>query len=187
MKRQPHLLLIASTLGLSWLAMQAVHEAGHVAAAIATGGRVADVKLHPLALSHTMLSENPRPLWVAWMGPVVGVFVPVLAWAITERLTLRGAFVVRFFAGFCLVGNGAYLAGGSFYGAGDASDLVRHGAPTPVLWLFGLATIPAGFWLWNGLGPQFRAGEKSSDVDQATTCVVTLLLLAIVVLELSFG
>jgi len=187
MKRQHQLLLIASTLGLSWLAMQAVHEAGHVGAAVASGGRIANVKLHPLALSHTLLLENPRPLYVAWAGPIVGVIAPLLAWLIAEGLKFRGHYVLRFFAGFCLVANGAYLAGGSFYVAGDAGDLLRYGTPMAILWLFGLATIPAGLWLWNGLGPQFGLGENSSDVDRATTYVVTLLLLAIVVLELAFG
>ena len=58
--------------------MQAVHEAGHVFGAWATGGRVARVVLHPLTISRTDLEHNPYPLAVVWAGPVFGVVVPVV-------------------------------------------------------------------------------------------------------------
>ena len=186
MKRQHQTLLIASTLALSWLAMQVVHELGHVFAAWATGGRVAEVKLHPLAISYTLLAENPHPLWVAWMGPIVGVSLPVLAWTIAHRATLRGGYVFQFFAGFCLVANGAYLAGGSLFETGDAADIMRYGTPRAILLLFGLVTIPVGFWIWNGLGRHFGLGDKTGHVDRAVCYVVTLILSAVVVLELAF-
>ena len=41
MKRTDQLLLIGTFLPLCWLLMQAVHELGHVAATVATGGTVA--------------------------------------------------------------------------------------------------------------------------------------------------
>ena len=51
MSRFHQALLIVSTLALSWLGMQAVHEAGHVLHAWWSGGRVERLVLHPLTLS----------------------------------------------------------------------------------------------------------------------------------------
>src|SRR6266852_2985807 len=103
--------LIVSTVLGSWLGMQAVHEFGHVLGARLTGGRVAQVVLHPLTISRTDLSHNPRPLLVVWAGPAFGVLLPLALWGVAAGLRLPGAFVLRFFAGFCLLANGAYIAG----------------------------------------------------------------------------
>jgi hypothetical protein len=55
--------------------------------------------------------------------------------------------------------NGLYIGLGSLEGVGDAGDLLQHGSPVWTLWLFGLATAPAGLALWNGLGPKFGLGR----------------------------
>src|SRR5947209_3664633 len=99
--------------------MQAVHESGHVLGAWFTGGRVSRVVLHPLAISRTDLSDNPHPLLVVWGGPVVGVSAPLLLWAGSAAVRLAGAFMLRFFAGFCLLANGLYIGVGSFDRVGD--------------------------------------------------------------------
>jgi hypothetical protein len=187
MKRQHQLLLIGATLGLSWLAMQAVHELGHVGGAALSGGRIAEVVLHPATISYTRLAVNPHPLLVAWMGPLVGVAVPLAAWSLVRWGRIRGWYLAEFFAGFCLVANGAYLAGGALAGVGDAGDLVRHGTPIMLLWLFGLITISIGLWLWNGLGPYFGLGASRGSVDTAAAYVVSALFLATIVLELALA
>src|SRR5262245_57164104 len=106
MKRLHQVVLIGSTVLGSWLGMQAVHESGHVLGAWWTGGRVAQVVLQPLTISRTDLADNPCPLVVVWAGPVVGVVVPLLLWGLAAAAGLPGAFVLRFFAGFCLLANG---------------------------------------------------------------------------------
>ena len=61
-----HKAILIASVGLgSWLGMQAVHELGHVLGALASGGRVARVVLHPLTISRTDLVANPRPALVA--------------------------------------------------------------------------------------------------------------------------
>ena len=187
MKRQPQVLLVASTLGLAWLGMQAVHELGHVVGAVASGGRVAEVTLHPATISSTLLAENPHPLLVAWLGPLVGAAVPVAAWPVARLGKLRGWYVLQFFAGFCLVANGAYLAAGTPAGIGDAGTLLHYGTPAVLLWLFGLLTIPVGLWLWNGLGPHFGLGAACGEVDHAVAYAVAALLVATVAVELALG
>jgi hypothetical protein len=184
MKRQQQFVLIASTLVFSWLAMQAVHELGHVLAAILSGARIEEVILHPSTISQTRIAVNPHPLFVAWMGPIVGVVLPATALLAARWFKLRGWYVLQFFLGFCLIANGAYLAFGSVGQIGDAGDLLRHGAPIMLLWLFGVITIPVGLWMWNGLGQHFGLGENHGTVDTSVTIATLAVTVAIVVLEL---
>ena len=114
-------LIVSAILG-SWLGMQMVHEFGHVLGAWVSGGQVARVVLHPLTISRTDLLDNPNPLMVVWAGPVVGVLLPLLGWLIAAWVRMPGAFVLRFFAGFCLIANGVYIAGGSFDRIGDCGE-----------------------------------------------------------------
>ena len=69
-------------------------------------------------------------------------------------------YLLRFFAGFCLIANGTYLAVGSLDNVGDAGDLLRHGASIGQLWVFGGLCVPAGFLLWHRLGPHFGLGRS---------------------------
>jgi Peptidase M50B-like len=165
--RLPQAILIVSTLVGCWLAMQDVHELGHVLGAWATGGRVARVVLDPRTISRTDLVENPHPLVVVWAGPIGGVVMPLALWGLVALFRFRGAFVFRFFAGFCLIANGLYIGGGSFGRVGDCGDMLRHGSPIWMLWLFGLVAVPLGFALWNGLGPAFGLGAGCGKVDRA--------------------
>ena len=158
------LLIFAAVVYLSWLAMQAVHELGHVLAATVTGGSVVRVVLSPIAISRTDVSPNPSPLAVAWGGPLVGVAIPVLITAAfrfrrrparssdSPRQTgasERATDLADFFAGFCLIANGVYIGVGSFDRVGDAGDLLRHGAPFWVLIAFGIVTIAGGLFCWH--------------------------------------
>jgi hypothetical protein len=179
--------LITSTVVASWLAMQAVHEAGHVAAALLTGGKVAKVVWHPLTISHTDLAYNPSPLIVVWAGPVVGVLLPLGLWGIAAWWRMPGAFVLRFFAGFCLVANGCYIAGGSLDGIGDCGEMLRHGTPIWALWLFGAVTGPAGFLLWHRQGPHFGLGPAQGKVSPGVAWVCLGICVLLVVVSLWVG
>jgi len=184
MPRLNQLILIASTLAFSWLAMQAVHELGHVVAAVISGGEVSRVVLDPTTISSTTLSHNPHPLFVTWMVPVVGVALPLLTLAVIRLAKAGGAYLVQFFAGFCLIANGAYLAIGSFSGVGDAGELLRHATPIWLLWLFGLLAIPVGLWLWNGLGPHFGLGAAAGRVDPTAAYTMLGMSIAVLTVEL---
>jgi hypothetical protein len=157
-------ILIVSVIVGSWLGMQAVHELGHVLGAWLTGGRVAKVVLYPLTISRTDLASNPHPLLVVWAGPMIGVVLPLLLWGTAARWRMPGAFVLRFFAGFCLIANGVYLAAGSFDRIGDCETMLRHGSSAWQLWLFGAITVPAGLWLWHRQGPDFGLGPARGQV-----------------------
>ena len=181
------LLLIASTLALSWLAMQIVHESGHICGAYFTGGSVSRVLLHPLAFSRTDFAQNPHPLIVAWCGPLLGTLLPLAGFALARSVRLPGWYVLRFFAGFCLIANGAYLGVGSFQKAGDAGDLLRDGVPIWTLWLFGLMAMPLGLYLWHHLGRHFGLGPNPAEISPAVTWLTTAILLAIIAAELSLS
>jgi hypothetical protein len=187
MARLYQAVLIFSTLLGSWLGVQAVHEAGHVLGAWLTGGRVARVVLHPLTISRTDVPDNPEPLVVVWAGPVFGVLAPLLLWTIAASLRLPGAFVLRFFAGFCLIANGAYIAVGSFDRVGDCGEMLRHGSPVWSLWLFGAVTVPLGLWLWHRQGPYFGLGRARGQVNPGVAYATLAVSLLLLVLGMSVG
>jgi hypothetical protein len=188
MPRRIHeFVLIATFLPLCWLVMQAVHELGHVTTALATGGTVTKVVLHPLAISRTDISGSSHPALVVWAGPVFGVALPLALLAVCRAAKWRWTYLVRFFAGTCAIANGAYLGIGSFQGIGDAGDLIQQGSPVWSLWLFGMVAIPLGLGLWNGLGPNFGFGQAEGKVDRAVVLFSVVLLLVVIVLELALS
>jgi Peptidase M50B-like len=187
--RQLRTLLIVATLGMSWLSMQGVHEFGHMLHAWTSGGRVTRVVLAPLEISRTDVSPNPHPMLVAWGGPVWGCVIPVGLWVAVRAARWPRAWWLRFFAGFCLVANGAYLLAGAFFPVGDAESLIRAGTPTMALVAFGAATIIPGFALWNGLGTHFGFAGKSSPavpIDRRAAYGATAAFAAILVAECGF-
>jgi hypothetical protein len=178
-------ILIVSTLLGSWLGMQAAHESGHVFAALLTGGEIASVVLHPLTISHTETIENPHPSVVVWAGPLVGVMLPLILWGVLAATGTPGAFVARFFAGFCLIANGAYIGVGSFRGAGDCGEMLRQGSPAWVLRIFGAIAVPMGFWLWNGQGPNFGLGPARGNVNHRVAYAILMIFSLLVLLGLT--
>jgi hypothetical protein len=175
--------IVVLLVALSWLGMMAVHELGHVVAAWVSGGSVMQVVLHPLAISRTDVLPNPHPLVVVWGGPIVGVLLPVMAWAAMRAANLSWAYLLRFFAGFCLIANGAYIGAGSFDGVGDAGEMLHVGTPIWALWLFGIMCVPAGLALWHGLGPRFGIGNDSEGPRASLALALLALLVGVVVSE----
>jgi hypothetical protein len=145
------------------------------------------VVLHPLAISRTDATHDRHPLLVLWGGPLIGVMLLLGASGLATLARLRWSYLLRFFAGFCLVANGVYLGIGSFEGVGDVGDLLRHGSPRWTLVAFGLACVPAGLSLCNGLGPHFGLGEAKGLVDRRAAVVVPVLLLVVVLIEILVG
>ncbi|MEN6451463.1 MAG: hypothetical protein ABFC96_13300 [Thermoguttaceae bacterium] len=191
MDRAFQALLIASTGGLSWLLFMVVHECGHVVTGWLSGAELARVCLPPLGFSRTDFAANPHPLFVAWGGPLLGVLLPLVLLAMVQ-ITLRHknnadrcGFLLRWFAGFCLIANGAYLLGGSFLGGGgdDAGVILHDGGARWQLIGFGAATIAGGLCLWNGLGPRFGLGSSRGHVDRLAAVATAVALLAVVAAE----
>jgi hypothetical protein len=185
--RLHQLLLIGTLLPLCWLWMQVVHEAGHVIAVWAAGGEIARVVLHPLTISRTDVAVDPIPLLTVWAGPLVGVLGPLMAFAFVRVARLPLSYLLRFFAGFCLVANGAYIGIGAFAGVGDAGQMLRHGTPILCLFAFGVATLPVGLWLWHGLGRYFGLGPNARPAEPSAAYLCAVLLLLTVLVELAFS
>lgn len=157
MSRTKWVILAIVVLYPAFLAMEAMHELGHVINARLSGGRVARVELPLAGFSRTDLAANPHPQFVAWGGMLWGTVLPLaLAGALTLRrrrangrvMGILGA-AAAFFAGFCLVANGAYIGLGGFMSAGDGPDLIRHGAPPWLLLVAGGAALVLGLLLWH--------------------------------------
>jgi hypothetical protein len=133
---------------LAWLGMLAVHELGHVIHAVSSGGRVVRVSFPLLGFSQTFVDPNPHPLLVAWGGPIWGAALPAI-FLLAARMARRVTSLSRFFAGFCLISNGAYIGLGWLKRSGDAHDLARLGTPIVVLILFGVLCCAAGLFCWH--------------------------------------
>jgi hypothetical protein len=145
------------------------------------------VVLHPLTISRTDLAANPRPLLVVWAGPVLGCLFPLAAWVVAAILRWRWAYLLRFFAGFCLIANGAYIAVGAFDQIGDAGVMLRHGSPLWVLVFFGAMTAPVGLWLWHRQGPHFGLGLARGQVSTVAAYGCLAALVVLIILGLAIG
>jgi hypothetical protein len=111
----------------------------------------------------------------------------LIAWVLARRIRPGVAYLFRFFAGFCLVANGAYLGAVGFGGVGDAGDLLRYGCPPWVLVAFGLVAVPSGLSLWHGLGPYYGLGEARGRVSRKHAVGVFSVLVAVVLFEVVVG
>ncbi len=186
MNRKHQIILIVSTLGLTWLGMMIVHEFGHVLGAWTSGGAVARVNLPPFGFSSTEYKHIPHPLWTVWAGPLFGVALPVIAWLVAMLCKARFTYLLRFFAGFCLLANGAYLGVGSFGHIADAGNLLDLGAAAWQLWLFGGICMPLSFLFWHRLGTHFGLGKAKGSVNPSHTYATLLLLVCVFFIETLF-
>lgn len=182
--RVHQLVLIVSTLLVSWLGMMIVHEFGHVLVAMLSGGKIERVILHPLVFSRTDLSVNPHPLLVAWGGPVMGCVLPLIAYGAAAAFKVPGHYLLRFFAGFCLIANGGYIGIGSIDRVGDTYQMLLFGSQRWQLWLFGLVASAGGFCLWHRLGSSFGIGPTPKRVAPLAAYAMASLLVVIVCTEL---
>lgn len=163
-------ILIGLTLIASWYGMMLVHELGHVLAARGTGSAVAAVRVPWVGFSQTEMVRYAEPAWVVVAaGPAAGVVLPVLAWLAVRRVGRGRACepLARFFAGFCLVANGGYMASALVNAAGDAADLAALGVSRWAIAVPGVIAAGLGLAVWNGLGRSFGLG--GGDVRRGMT------------------
>ncbi len=167
--------------------MMALHEVGHIVGALATGGRVERVVLHPLTISRTDVSPNPHPAVVVWLGPLIGCLLPLALFAAVPRRVPVLRKDVQFFAGLCLIANGAYISDGSLGQVGDAGDMLRTGTPLAAMLAFGAITIVAGLYLWHRLGSIRQFIDDPSIVTPRMAYITLVALVVVVAVELAFS
>ena len=183
MQRLHQFVFVTSVLALSWYTMMAVHEFGHVVGALATGGTIERVVLHPLTISRTDVSPNPSPSVVVWLGPILGCFIPLMIWWFVPRRFDLARSLALFFAGFCLIANGTYIAIGSFDRIGDCDVMLLHGSPHWTLLVFGALTVPLGLYIWHRFGSVKALLADPSLVDPGAAYMLAGGLIVLLTLE----
>jgi hypothetical protein len=186
MSRQ-QLILVVFLLAASWLGMQIVHEFGHVLGAWWTGGEIVRVVLRPWVISRTDLGINPEPLMVAAAGPLIGAVLPLVVWLAAAACRVPGTYLLRFFAGFCLIANGAYMAGATLDRIGDAGIMRGHGLPAWPLFVFAALTMPLGLWLWHRQGVHFGFGGAGGKVSLGAMIACVLALVVAIIVDFVWG
>jgi hypothetical protein len=179
--------MVASLGWCSWLGMMLVHEGGHVIGAAITGGTVQRVVWHPAVISRTDVYPSPSPTVVLWAGPVVGVVVPACLAALALMLRMRLAYLVAFFAGFCLIANGAYIGIGAFHPLGDAEEVRRMGFSPWTLGAFGVACTGSGFWIWDRISRRLGFGRSPHPVPASHACIMLAVAVAMTLFGLLVG
>lgn len=187
MRHSKQFLFLISLLVLSWLGMQAVHESGHVLAAKISGGAVQKVELHPLRISRTDVAPNPFPAIVVWSGPIVGCSIPLLLELSTARCSQWLHHSLRFFSGFCLIANGAYIGIGAFERIGDCGVMLQTGSPRWALFLFGAVTVPLGLFQFHRLGSPRQFFSPAAEVSTDVALGLALAAITVVGIAAVFG
>ncbi|QDT36255.1 M50 family metallopeptidase [Stratiformator vulcanicus] len=170
-------------LPLCWLGMQVVHECGHVVGGVISGGTVTKVVMHPLTISRTDVSPNPRPLITLWAGPIVGSLIPLFVALAVPRRWIQTRHLSGFFAAYCLVANASYIGLGVFTPAGDAEMMLHHGSPRWLLGTFGAVGLIAGGIMFQRLGPYFGLARVLEIATWRGASIAWGLLLVIVITE----
>lgn len=173
-KAIPVTVLVVSWVLFCWLAMQLIHETGHLLAAHWFDVEVVRFHFGLLTISHTMLDDSGQTattlLAVTWAGPVVGMLLPLVFWGTAAVLRCRETFLLRFLAGSCLVANGCYLLFGPSDGFADTGILLAHGAARWQLITVGLIGVVGGFFTWNNQGHDFGIGKNPKPVTKRSLC-----------------
>ncbi|MCC9604567.1 hypothetical protein LOC68_27380 [Blastopirellula sp. JC732] len=166
-----------------WLWMQIIHELGHALATLYFGGQVELVYLVPWDISRTDFHAPQHELPIIWAGPIFGALVPAIVWLTLRLFKSSQEPLAAFFAGFCLIANGAYLGAAVFLPVGDAAEILKLGGASWQLALFGVVCVPLGLWLWNGRGGYFGFGQGAQTVTSRGASIAAGVLVGTLALE----
>jgi len=157
-------LLLLGSFALGFNATTLLHEVGHVLSLWAIGGRVDRIALHPFSWSYTFFASAPKyPAFVTASGSLFGVLSGLVLVAVVRRLRAAWTAPVLAAGVCCVVGNGTYLCIDSIMqGGGDATSLVRAGAPWGVVFYVALLILLVGFELSFMLLPRVGVGDSVS-------------------------
>ncbi|MDA1015622.1 MAG: hypothetical protein O3A00_14360 [Planctomycetota bacterium] len=89
--------------------------------------------------------------------------------------------VAMFFAGFCLIANGAYISIGSLDGIGDCGEMLRTGSPLWTLIAFGGIAVSSGLFVWHRLGSlnHFLSHPSLIDIPKAYLALFVLIVVVV--------
>ena len=130
---------------LFWYPISMVHEIGHYAFARIGGATGVEIVWRNYVFSETIRTGSRWPILDVWMGPVIGIIIPLVI-AYTLRKTKLAEWVA-WFAAIACIANGLYIGIGWMDVGGDSSDMITQGCPLAFLIGFGLSSFSIGLFL----------------------------------------
>ena len=127
---------------IGWYPLQLFHELGHIISCKINGGIVHKIAFHFNIFTETIRKGSAHPVIDIWMGPIVGILLPLLLLLIPAKKNVRE--ILFLFCAACLAGNGLYIGLGWLCDGGDGWELLRYKVSIFWLILFGLPTTLAG-------------------------------------------
>ncbi|HBC89185.1 MAG TPA: hypothetical protein DCZ94_19775 [Lentisphaeria bacterium] len=131
-----------SVIAIGWFPLQLLHEAGHIISCKFNGGTVHKIAFHFNVFTETIREGSAHPVIDIWMGPIVGIILPLLLLLIPAKKDIKEILVL--FCAVCLIGNGLYIGLGWLCDGGDGWELIRYKVNLFWLILFGLPATVAG-------------------------------------------
>jgi hypothetical protein len=133
-------LLLSGAFSFAYPLSTCLHEAGHVAAAWATGGVVREFVVHPFSSSHVEIEPDPAPLVTHAAGVLLGPALALVAALLCPRRAPSPVPLLLGLTATCaLAASGIYAVVGTVLDEGDPATLIRLG--WPAAWLVGGGTV----------------------------------------------
>lgn len=165
-------LTLLGCFAFAYNAAVALHELGHVSAALIGGGRVQSLSLHPLGTSAVAIAPDPKPWLTAAGGPVLGSLLAFLIGAWAKRSDFPAGVPLVVLGAIGPLASGLGLLVGAIFGFGDAVELEREGIPRGAAAAVGTLLAALG-------ASQVPAALGAVGLDQSFSFARRLVLLAL--------
>ncbi len=136
---------LISGVPLFWYPISLIHELGHYVSATIGGATEVTIVWRYGIFSETIRNGSKWPLMDVWMGPILGVLIPLVVMACCWKM--KWSEWVAWPTSIACIGNGLYIGLGWLDSGGDPADMISLGTPLFVMLGYGLLVFTVGIVL----------------------------------------